>query len=132
LSILIMSTQVSTLNFLLDQLKDLEGVRSLKMFGEYTLYLEDKIPALLCDDQLFIKITKKGEEFLGEGYPKGHPYPGAKLYFSIGADVLENPEKLIFLLKITAQEIPAPQKTVRKKKSGLKKSPSPKNKAGKN
>ena len=55
-----MATRQSTIDFLLDQLADLPGVRARKMFGEYALYLDEKVVALVCDDQLFLKPTPAG------------------------------------------------------------------------
>ncbi len=51
-----------------------------KMFGDYGVYLDGKMFALVCDDQLFIKITKEGAA-LAPQLPKAPPYDGAKDYF---------------------------------------------------
>jgi TfoX/Sxy family transcriptional regulator of competence genes len=59
-----MATSQNTIHFLLDQLRSVQGVRTRKMFGEYALYCGDKIVALVCDDQLFIKITPPGKAFV--------------------------------------------------------------------
>ncbi len=40
-----MATSQETVDFLLDQLRALPGVRARKMFGEYALYVEDNEPA---------------------------------------------------------------------------------------
>jgi DNA transformation protein len=62
-----MSTQASTIEYILDQLSSVPGVRARKMFGEYALYCGDKVVALVCDDTLFVKITEEGKEFVGGG-----------------------------------------------------------------
>ena len=49
-----MATSESTIDFLLDQLGAVPGVRARKMFGEYALYCGEKVVALVCDDQLFV------------------------------------------------------------------------------
>ena len=56
-----MLTKQSTIDYILDQLVDLEGVSAWKMFGEYALYCDGRVVALVCDDTLFVKITDEGE-----------------------------------------------------------------------
>jgi DNA transformation protein len=60
-----MATSRSTTEFILDQLSAVPNVRVRKMFGEYALYCDEKVVALICDDQLFVKITRSA----------GHPGP---------------------------------------------------------
>jgi len=53
----IMSTKQSTIDYLLDQLASVPDVRARKMFGEYALYCNGRVVALVCDNELFVKIT---------------------------------------------------------------------------
>lgn len=105
-----MSTSQSTIDFLLDQLASLPGVRVRKMFGEYALYCEDKVVALVCDNQLFVKITAPGRDLVGEHYEEGEAYPGAKPSMVIGAEEIEDSERLCELIRITAAALPVPRK----------------------
>ena len=66
-----MATSETTIGFLLDQLSNLPGVRARKMFGEYALYCGELVVALVCDDQLFVKITVPGKALVGERYAEG-------------------------------------------------------------
>ena len=66
-----MSTKQSTIDFLQDQLASLPNISARKMFGNYALYCGDKVVALVCNDQLFVKITSPGKEFVGEHYVEG-------------------------------------------------------------
>jgi len=104
-----MSTSPSTIAFLLDQLSDLPDVRALAMFGEYALYCGDKVVALVCDNQLFVKITAPGKALVGAGYQEGQAYPGAKPSMLIGADLIEDSERLCELVRVTAAALPPPQ-----------------------
>ncbi len=104
-----MATKASTIECIEDQLADLDGIRSQKMFGEYALYFRDKVVALVCDDTLFIKITPGGQDFVGEKFPTGFPYPGAKSAFLINEDQLENRDWLTELIQITYTELPLPK-----------------------
>lgn len=71
-----MASKQQNLDFVLEQL-NLHGVTSRKMFGEYAVYYRDRIVALFCDDQLFIKPTNAGRAFIGK-VSEAAPYPGAK------------------------------------------------------
>lgn len=112
-----MATSSETMEFLLDQLYDHPGISSRKMFGEYCLYLDGKPVALICDDDLFVKPTGEGAEFIGEP-DLAPPFPGAKDWLRVTADKWEDREWLTELLELTAEVLPAPKpKKKRKPKS---------------
>lgn len=110
-----MPTQQSTVDYILDQLSNLTNIRVRKMFGEYALYCDEKVVGLVCDDQLFIKITEPGKLHMGEAYEEGAPYPGAKPYMLI--EEFDDRDWLQKLLKITADTLPLPKP--KKKKTRL-------------
>ena len=110
-----MSTSQSTVDFLLDQLSSLPKVRARKMFGEYALYCDEKVVALVCENQLFVKITAPGREMLGERYQEGEAYPGAKPSMLIGAEEIDDAERLCELIRLTADALPAPKSKGRPK-----------------
>ena len=97
-----MSTSESTIEFLLDQLLGLTNVHARKMFGEYALYCEEKVVALVCDNQLLVKITPPGKALVGPGYQEGEAYPGAKPSMMISAAFIENGDRLCELIRTTA------------------------------
>lgn len=103
-------------DFVLDQLKGVGGITSKKMFGEYALYCEGKIVALVCDNQLFIKPTEAGRSFIGD-VVEAPPYPGAKPSFLI-EEQIEDKDLLSTLVRLTEQELPKPKvkKKAKKKK----------------
>ena len=104
-----MTTSQSTIDFLLDQLSGLPGVRARKMFGEYALYYQEKVVALVCDNQLFVKITPAGKALVGARYAEGQAYPGARPSMAIGAQEIEDADRLCELLRVTAAAVPAPK-----------------------
>ena len=83
------------------------------MFGGCTLYLDGKVVALICDDQLFVKPTNAGREFIGN-VVEAPPYTGAKNSFLI-EDQIEDGEWLTKLLTVTAAELPTPKPRKKKK-----------------
>ncbi len=55
-----MASNPEFVQYIADQLAPAGQVTYHKMFGDYGVYLDGKMFALVCDDQLFIKITKEG------------------------------------------------------------------------
>lgn len=104
-----MATNQSTIDFLLDQLAGLPGIRARKMFGEYALYCREKVVALVCDNQLFVKITPAGKALMGGRYAEGKAYPGARPSMVVGAEEVEDADRLCELLRVTAAALPAPK-----------------------
>lgn len=104
-----MATNKSTVEFILDQLGNGGEYRAVKMFGEYALYYGNKVVALICDDNLFVKITEPGKIFVGKFYKEGTAYPGAKPSMWID-EKIEDGEWLDKLMKLTAQNLPEPKR----------------------
>jgi TfoX/Sxy family transcriptional regulator of competence genes len=109
-----MATKVSTIEYIEDQLADVPDVRSRKMFGEYALYVGDKVVALVCDDTLFVKITEEGRAFVAGAYEEGCAYPGAKPSMRIDEDMIEDHAWLCELIRITEDALPVPKPKKRK------------------
>ena len=101
-----MGSSQEFVDFVLQQFDEDCGVTARKMFGEYGLYSQDKMFALVCDDRLFIKPTEGGLALVGEPQ-EASPYPGAKPAWVI-EERLEDREWLSELARVTAQELPAP------------------------
>lgn len=102
-----MATDADFVKFIVDQLAGVDSISCRKMFGEYAMYCDGKVVALVCDNQLFVKPTKGGRDFVGE-IAEAPPYPGAKLCFLI-EDKLEDQEWMQNLITITANELPVPK-----------------------
>ena len=102
-----MSSDLEFVQFITDQLDSECEITFRKMFGEYALYSKGKVVALICDNQLFVKPTNTGKEFIGE-FEEGCAYPGAKPSLLI-KDQIENSEWLSQLIKITEKELPRPK-----------------------
>lgn len=84
-----------------------EAISCRRMFGEYAIYVEGKVVALACDDQLYLKPTAHGRSLLRT--PDEHPpYPGARRYFRID-EAIDDREWLRRLLLATAEALPEPR-----------------------
>ena len=110
-----MATSEQTIAFLLDQLRAVRDVSARKMFGEYALYVRDKVVALVCDDQLFVKPTDAGRALVGARYREGFAYPGARASLLVSADDLEDADRLAELVRVTAAALPAPKPKAKSK-----------------
>lgn len=100
-----MASQQSIVDFILEQAAG--PVSARKMFGEYGLYHDDRMVALVCDDRLFVKPTAAGRAHVGEA-AEGAPYPGAKPHLLIAAERWEDGAWLLDLFRLTAAALPAP------------------------
>ena len=78
-----MASELSFVEFVVDQFDEDCAVTYKRMFGEFGLYSDGKFFALICDDQLFLKPTDGGRAFIGE-VVEAPAYPGAKLSLLIG------------------------------------------------
>jgi TfoX/Sxy family transcriptional regulator of competence genes len=110
-----MSTNQSTIDYILDQSQGAGVMNARKMFGEYALYCDGVVVGLVCDDTLFIKITEEGKAFVGTYYKEGYAYKGAKISMVIDGDWIEDHEWLAQLIRITADALPIPKPKVKKK-----------------
>jgi TfoX/Sxy family transcriptional regulator of competence genes len=102
-----MASDINFVTYILDQLEGIENITSKKMFGEYDIYFNKKIVALICDNRLLVKITNVGREYI-EDVKEDFPYPGAKPCFLI-EDNLEDKEWLCELIQLTEKELPEPK-----------------------
>lgn len=103
-----MATDRSTVSFLMDQLSAAGDVSAKPMFGEYGVYCDGKMVALICDGQLFIKPTAGGKALAPE-LDEAPPYPGAKPCLLVDADRWDDRDWLADLIRITTVELPAPK-----------------------
>jgi TfoX/Sxy family transcriptional regulator of competence genes len=103
-----MATSPSTIDLLLSQLGEESGVSARKMFGEYGLFLDGKMVALVCDDILYLKPTTSGLAYLGD-HEDAPPYPGAKPCAIVPERFLRRSGALEELLRRTWKELPVPR-----------------------
>jgi len=112
-----MATDKAFVDFVLDQIENAGEVTAKKMFGEYGVFSNGKIFALICDNKLFIKPTESGRAFI-QNVVEAPPYKGAKPSFLI-EDKIEDRDWLSELVRISLKELPEP-KPKKKKKKGTK------------
>lgn len=93
--------------FVVEQLGTVGPISHKKMFGEYGLYFDDTLFALICANKLYLKPTSPGRASLQE-VVEAAPYPGAKPSFLI-EEGLEDRDWLQALVRLTVTELPPPK-----------------------
>ena len=102
-----MASDPDFVQFIADQMEAAGDISYRKMFGEYAVYCNRKVVALVCDNQLFVKPTAAGRSHIGKVI-EASPYPGAKMYFLI-EDNVDDREWISELIRVTANELPDPK-----------------------
>jgi TfoX/Sxy family transcriptional regulator of competence genes len=110
-----MATRKETVDFVLAKLRDRERFAARAMFGEFALYADGKVVALVCDDRLFVKILPASAELEGV-CEQGPPYPGARPHYIVEEGQLSTLHNLPAILCAIAAARPA----ARKKKGGTR------------
>ncbi len=111
-----MATQKETVEFLLAKLRQPKRFSARAMFGEYALYADGKVVALICDDLLYVKTLAAGRE-LEALCEKGEPYPGAKPHYIVEEGQLSTVPTLPKILCAIAESLPERKKRAERKRS---------------
>ena len=95
------------LDFVLEQLSELDEITYRAMMGEYIIYYRGKVVGGIYDDRFLVKNIKSVMEKMPEATLE-LPYDGAKEMLLV--DIIENREFLRELLEEMYDELPAPKK----------------------
>ena len=99
-----MASSKDYLDFILDQLSDLDGISSRVMMGEYILYYRGKFFGGIYDDRFLVKPTPSARAMMPQAEMES-PYEGAKEMLLV--DDVDNKEFLRELLVAMYEELPA-------------------------
>lgn len=102
-----MASDQKFVDYILEQIENNGEITGRKMFGEYGLFADKKIFALICDNKLFVKPTEGGRKYIVNPV-EAPPYPGAKNSFLI-EEKIEDREWLSELVSISLKELPEPK-----------------------
>ncbi|MBQ7159978.1 MAG: TfoX/Sxy family protein [Treponema sp.] len=98
-----MASSKEYLNFILDQLSDLQDITYRAMMGEYIIYYKGKIVGGIYDDRLLVKPVKAACEYMPDA-EKELPYEGAKEMLLV--DNVDDRNFLAGLFKVMYDELP--------------------------
>ncbi len=102
-----MATDMSFVDYVVEQADLGDALTFRKLFGEYALYHTGKVVAFACDNSLFIKPSS-AVQALAPDLPRSPPYPGAKDY-PVADELLDDSETLRKLLLATSAALPLPK-----------------------
>lgn len=102
-----MASSKGYLDFILEQLSDLEDISYRAMMGEYIIYYRGKVVGGIYDDQFLVKPTKSAVAMMPNADME-LPYEGAKEMLLV--DDVENRGFLRELLEMMYDELPVPKK----------------------
>ena len=100
------------IRYVCDQVGDERELTYRHMFGGTTLYSKGKVVALICDNQLFVKPTEAGKNYIGD-VTAAPAYEGSKDFFLIG-DEIEDGDLLTELIAVTERALPKPKRKRKK------------------
>ena len=107
-----MASPQDFVDYVAEQLRDAGAIRSRKMFGEYGLFCDGVFFAVICDDQLFVKVTPAGEATF-PNLSKAPPYEGAKDY--IWVEDVDDRDTMTALTRLTCLALQEQQPKKRRK-----------------
>ena len=102
-----MASTKEYLDFILEQLSELDGITYRTMMGEYIIYYRGKIVGGIYDDRFLVKPTKSAAAMMPEA-ARELPYDGAKEMLLV--DNVEDRSFLKALLTAIYEELPQPKK----------------------
>ncbi len=101
-----MASSKGYLDFILDQLSELEDVSYRAMMGEYILYYRGKVIGGIYDDRFLVKSTGSAAAMMPDAEME-LPYEGAKEMLLV--DLVENREFLRELAEAIYEDLPMPK-----------------------
>ena len=100
-----MASRKEYLQFIIEQLSELEDISYKAMMGEYIIYYRGKIVGGIYDDRFLVKPVKSAIKLMPDAEYE-LPYEGAKEMLLV--DDVDNKSFLVDLLNEMYEELPAP------------------------
>lgn len=102
-----MASSKEYLDFILEQLSELEGITYRAMMREYIIYYRERIVGGIYDDRLLVKPVKSAVTLMPNATYE-LPYEGAKEMLLV--DDVDNKDFLTQLFNAMYDELPIPKK----------------------
>ena len=97
-----MASTKEYLEYVLEQLSEVDGLRYRPMMGEYLIYCRNRLVGGVYDDRLLVKPTPSALALLPDA-PREEPYPGGRPMLLVTE--MENKRLLQELLEAMAGEV---------------------------
>ena len=107
-----MASSKEHLEYILEQLSELDDITYRAMMGEYIIYYKGRIAGGIYDNRFLVKPVKAAVTLLPDA-PFEKPYEGAKVMPLI--EKIDDREFLAKLFRAMYDELPVPKKKSKKK-----------------
>lgn len=101
-----MASSKEYLDYVLEQLSDLDGVTYRPMMGEYVVYYKGKVVGGIYDDRFLVKPTASAKAVVPDA-PAELPYDGAK---EMLLPDIDDRDLMARLIPAVAADLPEPKK----------------------
>ncbi len=98
-----MASKKEYLDFILEQLSDLDEISYRAMMGEYIIYYRGKVVGGIYDDRFLVKPTKSATDLMPNAAME-LPYEGAKQMILV--DDVDNRELMCSLIQAVWEDLP--------------------------
>ncbi|MDO4647303.1 MAG: TfoX/Sxy family protein [Eubacteriales bacterium] len=102
-----MASSKNYLDYILEQLSELDDITYRTMMGEFIIYYRGKIVGGIYDDRLLVKPVKAAISYMSDA-TYDLPYEGAKEMLLV--DNVDSKEYLSKLFDVMYDELPTPKK----------------------
>ena len=113
-----MASSKEYLEFILEQLAELDEITFRAMMGEYIIYYKGRSAAYVCDNRLLVKPVEAAKKYVPDGTLEP-PYAGAKDILLV--EDVDSAAYLKGLFEAIYEELPEPKKKQKREKSPAKK-----------
>lgn len=103
------------MEFLMEQLSELDCIYYRPMMGEYLIYYKDKVAAYICDERFLVRPVPSAIKLLPDAEYDSVMEGGKKKLLRV--DDVDNRGLLINLFNSIYSELPAPKPKKKKQKS---------------
>ncbi|MFR5875536.1 MAG: TfoX/Sxy family protein [Eubacterium sp.] len=107
-----MATSKEYMEFLMEQLAELNYIYYRRMMGEYIIYYKDKVAAYICDERFLVRPVPSAIKLLPNAEYDSMMEGGRKKLLRI--DDVDNKELLVKLFESIYDELPAPKSKKKK------------------
>lgn len=102
-----MASKKEYLNYVMEQLSDIEGITYRPMMGEFIIYYKEKVLGGIYDDRFLVKPTESAKQLMPQASFE-LPYEGGREMLMV--DDIDNRVFLKELIEAMYDELPFPKK----------------------
>lgn len=105
-----MASSEEYVNFVCSQIEGVGVIRAKRMFGEWGIYVDEKMVMMVCDDISYVRQVTEIADLMRDA-ERGFPYPGSKEYYILDVDHRDHARQVV---KVLAEVLPYPKSRAKK------------------